>query len=145
MRSVLQNEKWEPANESERLNEYFMNYERQWTMNFNVEWWICTRIYIYKLSRINNTNKRTNILLWQTPYYIPKISENKDVNVLILAPLLTALTVQVYWSNERNELVEVNPLNEVDELDEVESARTVPEWSTLFSKHEVLHSFTRVK
>ncbi len=56
--------------------------------------------------------------------------------MLILAPLHTALTVQVYWSNERNEL---------DEVDEVESAQTVPEWSTSFSKREILHSFTKVK
>ncbi len=42
----------------------------------------------------------------------------RTVNVIILAPLHTALTVQVYGSNERNELVEV---------DEIESARTVPE------------------
>ncbi len=31
---------------------------------------------------------------------LPTISENKDVNVLILAPLHTALTVQVFWSND---------------------------------------------
>ncbi len=89
-----------------------------------------------------------NVLLWQTTYYIPKISENKNVNVLILVPLHTALTVQVYWSNERNELDEVDELdevNELDEVDEVESARTVHEWNTSFSKHKVLHSFTRVK
>ncbi len=104
-----------------------------------------------------------NVLLWQTTYYIPKISENKDINVLILAPLHTALTIQVYWSNERNEPDEVDELDEVNELDEVyeldeldevneqdqvnevESAQTVPEWSISFSKCEVLHSFTRVK
>ncbi len=80
--------------------------------------------------------KWTNVLLWQTTYYISKISENKDVNVLILAPLYTALTVQVYLSNEWNEL---------DEVDEVESARTVSECSTSFSKREVFHSFTRGK
>ncbi len=84
----------------------------------------------------------------QTTYYIPKISENKDVNFLILAPLHTALTVQMYWSNERNEPDEVHELDEVDELDEVneldevdevESTQTVPKWSTSFSKREVLH------
>ncbi len=72
----------------------------------------------------------------------------RTVNILIIAPLHTALTVQVYWSNERNELNEVDELHEVDdvnELDELDSARTVPEWSTLFSKWKVLHSFTRVK
>ncbi len=74
-----------------------------------------------------------NVLLWQTTYYIPKISENKDVNILILAPLHTALNVQAYWSNEWNEP------DEVDELDEVDSTRTVPEWSNSFSKCEVLH------
>ncbi len=63
------------------------------------------------------------------------MSENKDVNILILAPLHTALTVQMYWSNERNESDEVHELhevNELDEVDEVESAWTVPEWSTYF-------------
>ncbi len=78
----------------------------------------------------------------------------RTVNVLILAPLHTALTVQVWWSNERNELDEVDELIDVDELhevdkvnelDEVESAWIVSEWSTSFSKCEVLHSFTRVK
>ncbi len=128
-----------PANESEP--EYFMNYERQWTMNYDVGWRMCTRIYIiYGLSRITNTNKRTNVLRWQITYYIPKISKRKDVNVLILAPLHTALTAQVYWSNQRNELDKVDEQNEVDELDEVnevdvvdevESSRTVPEWSTV--------------
>ncbi len=59
-----------------------------------------------------------------------KISENKDVNVLILAPLHTALIVQVYWSNEWNELDELNEVNELDEVDEVESTRTFAEWST---------------
>ncbi len=91
------------------------------------------------------TNKRTNVLLWQTTYYTPKISENKDINVLVLAPVCTAFTVQVYWSNERNELEEVDEVNELDKVDEVESNQTVPEWSTSFSKPEVLHSFTRVK
>ncbi len=94
-------------------------------MKYDVGWQMCTQIYIYGLSHITNTNKRTNVLLWQTTYYTPKISENKDFNVLILAPLHTASTVQVYWSNERNELDEVDELNEVDEvneLDEVESA-----------------------
>ncbi len=86
-----------------------------------------------------------NVLLWQTTYYIPKISENKDVNFLILAPLYTALTVQVYLSNEWNELDEVDELNEIDEVDEVESAWIVSECSISFSKCEVLHSFTRVK
>ncbi len=51
----------------------------------------------------------------------------------------------MYWSTERNEPDEVDELDEVNELDEVESARTVPEWSTSFSKCEVLHSFIRVK
>ncbi len=89
-----------------------------------------------------------NILLWQTTYYIPKISEDKDVNVLILASPHTALTVQMYWSNERNdpdEVDELDEVNELDEVDEVESARIVPEWNTSFSKREVFHSFTRVK
>ncbi len=49
------------------------------------------------------------------------------------------MTVQVYWSNERNELDEVDELIEVDELDEIENTWTVPEWSTSFSKREVLH------
>ncbi len=72
-------------------------------------------------------------------------------NSLILATLHIALTVQVYWSNERNEpdeadelnevfeLDEVDEVNELDEVDEVKSAQTVPEWSTSFSKREVLH------
>ncbi len=37
------------------------------------------------------------------------------------------------WSYEQNE------------EDELEKARLVPEWSTSFSKREVLYSFTRVK
>ncbi len=60
----------------------------------------------------------------------------------------------MYWSNEWNELDELNEVdelhevdevNELDEVDESENARTVPEWSTSFSKCKVLHSFTRVK
>ncbi len=54
----------------------------------------------------------------------------------------------MYWSNQQNELDEVDELHEVDEvneLDEVGSAWTVSEWSTSFSKCEVLHSFTRMK
>ncbi len=108
-------------------------HERQWTMNYDVGWRTCTGIYIFRPSRITNTNKRTNVLLWQTTYYIPKISENKDHKCSILAPLHTALTLLVYWSNEWNE------------LNQVERVRTVLEWNTSFSKHEVLHSFTRVK
>ncbi len=87
-----------------------------------VTFWRIT--HIYGPSCITNTNKRTNVLLWQTTYYIQKISENKDINVLILAPLHTALTVQVYWSNEVDELDEVD---EINELYEVESTQTVPE------------------
>ncbi len=60
----------------------------------------------------------------------------------------------MYWSNEGNELDEVDELidvdephevDEINELDEVESAWTVSEWSTSFLKFEVLHSLTRVK
>ncbi len=38
-----------------------------------------------------------------------------------------------------------NEWNELDEVDEVESTGIVPDWSTSFSKREVLHSFIRVK
>ncbi len=98
-----------PANESERLNEYFMNYEWQWTMNYDIGWRMCTRIYIYiyiyEPSHITNTNKRTNVLLRQTTYYVPKIRKKiRTINALILAPRHTGLTVQVYDTKVMNEI-----------------------------------------
>ncbi len=52
------------------------------------------------------------------------------------ASVRTIDSFSVYWSNKQNEL------NDVDKVDE---AQVVPEWSTSFSNHEILHSFTRVK
>ncbi len=103
-----------------------------WTMNYDIGWRMCTRIYIYGPSCITN---------YQQPNECFTLTNNilRTVNILILTPLHTALTVQVYWSNELDEADELNEVNEV------ESAQTVHEWSTSFSKCEVLHSFTGVK
>ncbi len=63
----LSTSEWEMRGLRTRVNAWT---NTSWTMNYDVVWRMCTRIYKYGPSRSTNTNKRMNVLLWQTTYYI---------------------------------------------------------------------------